>query len=342
MEMSEILLYVKEELSCSVTLEEEDLTVESFWKNVLTEIDDILNFPYKFTRLVNNKRVVVGAKQEPGMKVTRCFDINADEKAIHLVREKPIPLSEEYATTMEATASFETEEGSSEESNMRAESTNMRSLAPKRTKVSCQPTILDFASGQSIRQKVKSDAYSAARARKVKVFSESKIEGSKGLQKIYRMFWNEKAEEICSNTNLTTFKPGEIQGAINVAWTLEKTQHLKEDMEKLQEETGQSCNFSNAVLKKFQSSNQTIEKNSERLESAHAMLSKTQDALKKERFELFKCSNGGQRKIVVDNIEKQGNELKANVTELRRAQDALRKALHIKRKLLDNLTATNQ
>ena len=58
MEMSEILLYVKEELSCSVTLEEEDLTVESFRKNVLNEVDDILNFPYKFTRLVNNKRVV--------------------------------------------------------------------------------------------------------------------------------------------------------------------------------------------------------------------------------------------------------------------------------------------
>ena len=73
------------------------------------------------------------------------------------------------------------------------------------------------------------------------------------------------------------------------------------------------------------------------------MLSKTQDALKKERFELFKCSNGGQRKIVVDNIEKQENELKANLTELRRAQDASRKALDIKRKLLDNyLDAANQ
>lgn len=72
------------------------------------------------------------------------------------------------------------------------------------------------------------------------------------------------------------------------------------------------------------------------------MLSKTQDVLKKERFELFKCSYGGQHKIVVDNIEKQGNKLKANLTELRRAQDALRKALDIKRKLLDNLTATNQ
>ena len=72
------------------------------------------------------------------------------------------------------------------------------------------------------------------------------------------------------------------------------------------------------------------------------MLSKTQDVLKKERFELFKCSYGGQRKIVVHNIEKQGNKLKANLTELRRAQDALRKALDIKRKLLDNLDAANQ
>ena len=34
--------------------------------------------------------------------------------------------------------------------------------------------------------------------------------------------------------------------------------------------------------------------------------------------------------------------MKANLTELFRAQDALRKALDIKRKLLDNLHAANQ
>lgn len=68
--MSEILLYVNKELSCSVTVDDEDLTVESFWKNTLNEqVDHVLNFPYKFTRLVNNKRLVVGARQEAGMKI---------------------------------------------------------------------------------------------------------------------------------------------------------------------------------------------------------------------------------------------------------------------------------
>ena len=110
----------------------------------------------------------------------------------------------------------------------------MGSLAPKRCKISRQPMILDFATGQLRPQKVKSDAYSAARARKVKVFTESEMKRCTGIQKVYRKFWNEKAEEICSNSYLEAFKPGEIQGAINVAWSLEKTRHLKEDMKKLQ------------------------------------------------------------------------------------------------------------
>lgn len=72
-DMGEILVYVNEELTCSVIFDDEHITVESFQKNVLDEqVDDILNFPYKFTRLVNNKRLVVGTKQETGMKVARC------------------------------------------------------------------------------------------------------------------------------------------------------------------------------------------------------------------------------------------------------------------------------
>lgn len=59
------------------------------------------------------------------------------------------------------------------------------------------------------------------------------IEMCTDIQKVYRKFWDNMTEEICSNSNLKTFKPGEIQGAINGAWTLEKAQHLKEDMDKL-------------------------------------------------------------------------------------------------------------
>ena len=317
--MSEILLYVNEELSCSVTVDEEDVTVENFRKNVLDEqVEDILKFPYKFTRLVNNKRLVVGAKQEPGMKITRCFNITTDKKAIYLVREEVNPLAQGSSATT-STASKIIEETSAEEPSMRAENIDVGSPAPKRYKISRQPTILDFATGQSRPQKAKSDVYSAARARKVKIFTESEIEMSTGIQKVYRAFWNEKAEEICSNSYLQTFKPGEIQGAINVAWTLEKTRHLKEDMDKLHEKIGQSFNLSNVVLKKVQSSNKAIKRNNKRVESAHETLSKTQKALTEERFELFKSSNGGQHRTVGQKIEKREEQLATNMTELRRA-----------------------
>ena len=73
----------------------------------------------------------------------------------------------------------------------------------------------------------------------------------------------------------------------------------------------------------------------------HEMLSKTQKALTEERFELFKSSNGGQHRTVVQKIEKREEELASNMTELRRAQDALRKALESKRKILDNLDAAD-
>ena len=339
--MSEILLYVNEELSCSVTVDDEDVTVESFWKNVFNEqVDDILNFPYKFTRLVNNKRLVVGAKQEPGMKITRCFAIKSDKKAIYLVREE-VNLSAEGSSATTTTASTIIEDTSTEEPSMRAENIDVGTPAPKRCKISRQPTILDFATGQSHPQKAKSDVYSAARARKVEIFTESEIEMCTGIQKVYRAFWNKKAEEICSKSYFETFKPGEIQGAINVAWTLEKTQHLKEDMDKLHEEIGQSCNLSNVVLTKVQSSNKAIERNNKRVENAHETLSKTQKALTEERFQLFKSSNGGQRRTVIQKIEKREEELASNMTELRRAQEALRKALDRKRKLLDNLDAAD-
>lgn len=114
--MSEILVYVNEDLSCSVTVEDEDLTVESFWKNVLNvQVDDILNFPYKFTRSVNNKRLVVGVKQEAALKLTRCVESNTDEKAIYIVREEASPSVEESAATAPTVSGQEIPEESGEE-----------------------------------------------------------------------------------------------------------------------------------------------------------------------------------------------------------------------------------
>ena len=105
--------------------DDEHITVESFRKNVLDEqVDDILNFPYKFTRLVNNKRLVVGTKQETGMKVARCFDVQTDEKAIYLVKEQSnLPSSEESATA--TVVSLNVDETDVKEPALQAENTDV-------------------------------------------------------------------------------------------------------------------------------------------------------------------------------------------------------------------------
>lgn len=277
------------------------MTVESFRTNILNEqVDDILNFPFKFTRSVNNKRLVVGVKQEAVMKTVRCIDATTDEKAVYLVREELIKPTEQSTTATDSNT--EKDKADVEEPTVSTDNNEKGDNgepAPKRRNVSRQPTILDFTTGQSRPNKgIKSDPYSAARARKVKVFTESEIEGSTGLQKVYRRFWNDKAEEICRSRSLNKFKPGEIQGAINVAWTLEKTRHLKEEVEKVNMEIGQP--YQSNVLKKVQTSVKTIEKNSLRVENAHETLRKTQKELTDAQFKLFQSANGCQRKNAIE------------------------------------------
>ena len=48
------------------------------------QVDDVLWFPFKFTQLVNGKRVIVGAKQEAIIKLKQCIE-GTDDPAIYLI-----------------------------------------------------------------------------------------------------------------------------------------------------------------------------------------------------------------------------------------------------------------
>ena len=191
--MSEILVYVNEALLCSVICGD-DMTVESFRKNILNEqVDDILNFPFQFTRLVNNKRLVVVVTQEEVIKTVRCIDATTDDRVIYLVREELIKPTEQSTTA--TNSNTKKDKADVEEPTVSTDNTKKGDNgepASKRTRVSHQPTILNFTTGQPRQNKAtKSDPYSAARARKVKVFTESEIEVSMGLQKVYKRLWSE-------------------------------------------------------------------------------------------------------------------------------------------------------
>ena len=117
-----------------------------------------------------------------------------------------------------------------------------------------QPTILKFVIGSV--EKKPADSYPAARARKCKLYTTKEIEESTGMTKTYRKFWNDRAEEIWGSQALKSFKAGDVQRAINTAWTLEKTKHVMKEAEEVQSEIGHSCPL--YLVNKFRMSQRTI------------------------------------------------------------------------------------
>ena len=278
-------MFVNDTLTCSVICDEAERTVASFRPDILDkQVDDILCFPYKFTRPVNDTCIVVGLKKEATCGASRCIDAKTDGKSIFLIRKESKaveinPLEQSASSQETATEGIPVvNEG---------KAGNASTIPAKQRNVSRQPSILEFANQ---RHKLpKPHPYSAARARKIKIYSESEIEESTGLMQVYRRFLNSKAEDICSSQSLASFKAGEIQRAINVAWTLEKSKHLKQEVKEITAEFGQPCSSTN--MKKLHASAKTIDKNTHRVEEAHELLNSTQHELADARFELFEAPN---------------------------------------------------
>ena len=108
------------------------------------QVDDVLWFPFKFTRLVNGKRVTVGAKQEAVIKLKQCIE-GTDEPAIYLIRDE-INTSASSSITVEASTSQDAD----------TEKKDFDSPPPKKSKISQQPTLFDLLSpGRSMDKKPK-------------------------------------------------------------------------------------------------------------------------------------------------------------------------------------------
>ena len=322
--MSDLLVYVNENVSCSVIINNLEVTLDTFRREILEDqVSDVLPSHYKFTRLLNNQRIVVGLKQEAALKLSQCMQKTNDIFAVHLFHEEGINLkANEPDLNHVPTKSGDAGDGDQDQVPPR-----------KKVRVSRQPTLFDMcAPTTSSPGPQPTSPYSAARARKVKIYSKQEVDECIGMKKSYRQFWNDKAEELCRSNALKTFKPGEIQGAINVAWSLKKTDILKDQIEEVNKEIASKC--STDIQKKFQTSKKTVEKNTERVNAAVSALRETQENLTTARQEFLDSTNKSERKLAAVRVDKIEKDVDAQLAELRRAQDALRKATEARKKLL--------
>lgn len=319
--MSELLVYVDDAVLCSVIFDNPEITLEGLRKEILEDqVDDILCFPYKFTRKINGKCIIVGLKQEKVVKAKVCIETQNEEQSIFLAKDVPkkVDDAESHDKLQNET------DGSS--------CTGVDEPPSKQVKRT-QKSLLGYFKGPT--KSETQDEYASVRERKVKIFTDKEIENSTGMVNTYRKFWNLKAKEICNASHLKTFKAGEIQGAINVAWTLEKTKHLKEEAEKVKNDLG--GNPGKEAVKKFVMSDKTIDRNSQRVEIAESLLKKNKEELENAKLELFDASDSHQRKIASDKANGLEKIIDGNLAELRKAQDSLRKALEARKSLTCSL-----
>ena len=65
--------------------------------------------------------------------------------------------------------------------------------------------------------------YPNAGRRGIKLYSDGEITRSNGYERLYRRFWNQKAEEVCSNKVLVQWTQTAIEGIITTEWAMKKT-----------------------------------------------------------------------------------------------------------------------
>ena len=152
--------------------------------------------------------------------------------------------------------------------------------------------------------------YPKAGQRGVKIFSEHELGNRKGLEKLRRFFWNLKAEEVCSNPSFLKWSVSEIHGLIDTCWTLKKTSLLKNEAERVEAAAAESG-------KKLKQNKQTVTNNVNRMLQSHKEVIALDEKVKEAK--------SSSKKIKLE------KKLSQEMTELKTAQESLRKALEAKR-----------
>ena len=149
----------------------------------------------------------------------------------------------------------------------------------------------------------------------IHMFTLPQIQNSAGMLKEYRLFWNEKARDLCSDVTVTKEKlkdKVEIQGAINVAWTMHKSSLLQMQADEIQEEA--KTIYDDPVGRAHLL--MPIERNLTKVLESHAYIQQLHD----------------HSDLPVDKLQ---DDIDSEIHELKKAQDALNKALESRRQDMD-------
>ena len=141
--------------------------------------------------------------------------------------------------------------------------------------------------------------------RGMKIFSSGEMSKVKGFERLYRYYWNKKAEEICSNVNYRKWTKTAIEGVIATEWALKKTPLIFSHSQRLLRE------YIKDPSRRRQKKG-TVKEGALTMLNAHKNLLKLDENLRN----LKSAANTSRN-----------NNMKVQLTELKKRQEAVRKSL---------------
>lgn len=161
------------------------------------------------------------------------------------------------------------------------------------------------------------ESFPNAAKKGLKIFSSQQINAVSGYERLYRLFWNRKAEELCRKPSFAKWSKTAITGVIATEWSLKKTALLSNHATRLMDYESSTSDTNSKRKQKTD----TVYQGSLSMLNEHKNLLRLDEELRNLKRPDNTTRNKKKKILAMEDA------MQAKISELKKRQEALRKGL---------------
>ena len=161
------------------------------------------------------------------------------------------------------------------------------------------------------------ESFPNAAEKGMKIFNNQQVNAVSGYERLYRLFWNKKAEELCRNPSFAKWSKTAITGVIATEWSLKKTALLLNHATRLMDHKPTTSDNNNKRKQKTD----TVYQGSLSMLNEHKNLLRLDEELRNLKRPDNTTRNKKKKILAMEDA------MQAKMTQIKKRQEALRKGL---------------
>ena len=161
------------------------------------------------------------------------------------------------------------------------------------------------------------ESFPNAAEKGIKIFNNQQVNAVSGYERLYRLFWNKKAEELCRNPSFAKWSKTAITGVIATEWSLKKTALLLNHATRLMDHKPTTSDNNNKRKQKTD----TVYQGSLSMLNEHKNLLRLDEELRNLKRPDNTTRNKKKKILGMEDA------MQAKITQIKKRQEALRKGL---------------